>query len=77
MTHPLLTHIAAGCAMASLHTLQGAGGKITDWRGRPLVWRPPAGAVSNEELRAGWPGEVCAAGDPSLHAKALALLDWS
>jgi fructose-1,6-bisphosphatase/inositol monophosphatase family enzyme len=56
--------------------LQGAGGVITDWHGRPLVWRPPAGAASNEALRAGWPGEVCAAGDPSLHAKAIALLDW-
>lgn len=56
-----------------LHLLQGAGGKITDWRGQPLAWQPAPGA---SDLKAGWPGEVCAAGDPQLHAKALEILAW-
>ncbi|KAG2490552.1 hypothetical protein HYH03_010946 [Edaphochlamys debaryana] len=59
--------------MALVPVVQGAGGVMTDWRGRPLVWQPTPGAT---DLKAGWPGEVCAAGDPALHAKALALLDW-
>lgn len=52
---------------------QGAGGKMTDWSGQPLVWQPTPGAA---DVRSGWPGEVCAAGDPQLHAAALSILDW-
>jgi histidinol phosphatase-like enzyme (inositol monophosphatase family) len=40
--------------------VEGAGGRITDWRGRPL------GLAGD--------GRICAAGDPDLHAAALAEL---
>ncbi|GLC34125.1 hypothetical protein PLESTF_000166800 [Pleodorina starrii] len=59
--------------MALVPVVQGAGGVMSDWRGRPLVWQPSPGAT---DLKAGWPGEVCAAGDPQLHRRALELLDW-
>lgn len=59
--------------MALVPVVQGAGGKMTDWSGRPLVWQPTPGAA---DVRSGWPGEVCAAGDPQLHAAALSILDW-
>ena len=39
--------------------VEGAGGRITDWEGRPLV------------LALGAKGQVLAAGDPALHAQAL------
>ena len=59
---------------------QGAGGKITDWRGKELVWRPPltsgGGGAEGSLLVEGYPGEVCAAGDPDLHRKALEKLSW-
>jgi inositol-phosphate phosphatase/L-galactose 1-phosphate phosphatase/histidinol-phosphatase len=40
--------------------IEGAGGIVTDWAGRPL------------DL--GWQGRVIAAGDPALHARALGFL---
>ena len=46
---------------------------ITDWKGQELVWKPAPGAT---DLKSGWPGEVCAAGDPLLHQQAIKLLDW-
>lgn len=46
------------CALAPV--VEGAGGAITDWRGDPL--------------HAGSDGRVAAAGDPELHAEALAVL---
>ncbi|MDJ0943597.1 MAG: inositol monophosphatase family protein [Kiloniellales bacterium] len=46
--------------LAQVPVIEGAGGKITDWRGRPLTL--------------GSDGRVLAAGDPRLHAAALALL---
>lgn len=42
--------------------VEGAGGRITDWEGQPL------------RLAVGERGRVLAAGDPALHAKALAAL---
>ncbi|GLI59265.1 hypothetical protein VaNZ11_001113 [Volvox africanus] len=59
--------------MALVPVVQGAGGVMTDWSGRPLVWQPSPGAT---DLKSGWPGEVCAAGDPALHLQALKILDW-
>ena len=53
--------------------MQGAGGKITDWKGNELVWRPPVS--TGGALEEGFPGEVCAAGDPELHKHALEKLD--
>ncbi|KAG2437812.1 hypothetical protein HXX76_005432 [Chlamydomonas incerta] len=59
--------------MALVPVVQGAGGVMSDWRGRPLVWQPTPGAT---DLKSGWPGEVCAAGDPNLHKKAIEILAW-
>jgi histidinol phosphatase-like enzyme (inositol monophosphatase family) len=42
--------------------IEGAGGVVTDWRGRPL------------DLESD--GRIAAAGDPNCHARALELLDW-
>ena len=50
---------------ALLPVIEGAGGKITDWEGRPL--RGVASGASQV-------GPVLAAGDPALHARALELL---
>ena len=49
----------------------GAGGTMTDWRGRPLgaAWDPVTG-----HSVAGCPREVVAAGDAAVHAEVLALL---
>jgi len=49
---------------------QGAGGLATDWRGQALKWVPSGDAVDR------YPGEVLAAGDATVHAQALQLLDW-
>ncbi|KAJ9530813.1 hypothetical protein QJQ45_028700 [Haematococcus lacustris] len=64
--------------MALVPIVQGAGGVITDWRGGPLVWLPSAQAAEKAAagegtgaLRAEWPGEVLAAGDPRVHQQAL------
>ena len=46
------------CALAPV--IEGAGGKVTDWSGRPLTLHSP--------------GTVCAAGDPRLHGLALEAL---
>jgi inositol-phosphate phosphatase/L-galactose 1-phosphate phosphatase/histidinol-phosphatase len=46
------------CALVPV--VEGAGGRITDWQGRPLGLEPV--------------GRVLAAGDATLHAKALAVL---
>jgi hypothetical protein len=53
--------------------LQGAGGKVTDWSGKPLTWRVSSSAM--EDLH-NFPGEVLAAGDERVHAQALQLLGW-
>ena len=45
--------------LALVPVVEGAGGRITDWEGAPLG------------LAVGTKGRVLAAGDPSLHAKAL------
>jgi len=57
--------------MALIPVIQGAGGVITDWKGRELCW-------SSEEAAQGVapPGEVLAAGDSRCHKKALELLAW-
>ena len=47
--------------MAAAAVIQGAGGVITDWAGGPITLA--------------WQGRVLAAGDPDLHARALAVLD--
>lgn len=75
--------VASGCAdlvaeadmkpydiMALVPVVQGAGGKITDWAGRPFVWK---------EGEHGWTptataSTVLAAGDPQTHAQALQVL---
>lgn len=53
--------------MALVPIIKGAGGKVTDWEGKELVWRPDG---------AKYPGEVCAAGDERAHRQALELLAW-
>lgn len=57
--------------MALIPVIQGAGGVITDWKGKELCW-------STEEAAQGEapPGEVLAAGDSTCHIKALELLAW-
>jgi hypothetical protein len=72
---PVLPTRAAARVHTHTHThthtpRQGAGGVITDWRGRPLAWSDVGSGVASA------PGEVLAAGDPATHAQALALLDW-
>lgn len=66
--------------MALVPIIKGAGGEITDWKGRELVWKPSRtgdeARMGKEELIGGWPGEVCAAGDPSLHKIAVELLGF-
>lgn len=47
--------------IAGAAVIQGAGGVITDWAGQPITLA--------------WRGRVLAAGDPSLHATALAVLN--
>ena len=42
--------------------IEGAGGVVTDWHGRPLD-------LSSD-------GRIAAAGDPDCHARALEVLDW-
>jgi inositol-phosphate phosphatase/L-galactose 1-phosphate phosphatase/histidinol-phosphatase len=57
--------------MALIPVIQGAGGIITDWKGKELCW-------SSQEAAQGVapPGEVLAAGDSTCHTKALELLAW-
>nr|QKY15224.1 inositol monophosphatase family protein (HISN) [Polytomella parva] len=55
--------------MALVPIVKGAGGMITDWEGRELVWNP-SGKGSREK----WPEEVLAAGTPELHQRALEAL---
>lgn len=62
--------------MALVPIIEGAGGAITDWRGEQLTWAPDRSLGGAAALAGVKPGEVCAAGDPSLHAKALELLAW-
>ncbi|KAI8475911.1 MAG: hypothetical protein J3K34DRAFT_382483 [Monoraphidium minutum] len=56
--------------MALVPVVQGAGGVITDWAGRPLQWHPQS---ADAQVK---PGEVLAAGDARVHAEALRILDW-
>lgn len=53
---------------------QGAGGKVTDWEGRPLRWEVTD--ANFEQAISEYPGEVLAAGDARTHAQALKLLSW-
>jgi inositol-phosphate phosphatase/L-galactose 1-phosphate phosphatase/histidinol-phosphatase len=53
--------------------LQGAGGVVTDWSGKPLTWNVTS--ASEGQLPA-FPGEVLAAGDPRVHQQAQQLLHW-
>lgn len=55
---------------AALPHAQGAGGVITDWAGRPLMWHPQSADAQVS------PGEVLAAGDARVHAQAMSILDW-
>ena len=52
--------------MALVPIVEGAGGRITDWKGQPLRWR------LGDEVES--KGEVLAAGDAAAHAEALQLL---
>lgn len=56
--------------MALVPVIQGAGGVITDWAGKPLSWHPE-GADAKAEA-----GEVLAAGDQRTHDQALQILGW-
>ena len=47
---------------ALVPVIEGAGGIITDWHGKPL-------SIHSD-------GNVCAAGDKELHAQALEVLEW-
>ncbi|CAG9463386.1 unnamed protein product [Pedinophyceae sp. YPF-701] len=58
--------------MALVPIVEGAGGRMTDWRGSDLVWLPDGMEGGSKKF----PGEVCAAGDARSHAEALALLAW-
>ncbi|GBG90151.1 hypothetical protein CBR_g50245 [Chara braunii] len=56
--------------MALVPVVKGAGGVITDWEGNEFQWsanRLPASEA---------PGEVLAAGSPTIHAQALEVLAW-
>jgi inositol-phosphate phosphatase/L-galactose 1-phosphate phosphatase/histidinol-phosphatase len=57
--------------LAMVPIIEGAGGRITDWRGRELVW-PVREAADAKRFT----GEVLAAGDAECHAAALQLLNW-
>ena len=48
---------------ALVPVIEGAGGLITDWNGKPLT-------LASD-------GKVCAAGDARIHAQALDILKWS
>jgi 3'-phosphoadenosine 5'-phosphosulfate (PAPS) 3'-phosphatase len=54
-------------------SLHQAGGKVTDWSGKPLTWQVNSQAMDN---LAAFPGEVLAAGDPRAHQQAQELLHW-
>lgn len=54
--------------------MQGAGGMITDWAGRPLRWQLAGGDVTASASQC--PGEVLAAGDARTHEQVLQLLQW-
>lgn len=51
--------------------IQGAGGKITDWKGRELRW-----STGDAAKGVAPPAEVVAAGDAVCHDQALKLLAW-
>lgn len=57
--------------MALVPVVEGAGGKITDWRGKALRWTAASASGGG-----GGGGEVVAAGDARVHAEALGLLGW-
>lgn len=59
--------------LAIVPIVEGAGGRMTDWRGAPLraAWSPEAG-----HSVAGCPREVVAAGDERVHAQIVARLAW-
>jgi inositol-phosphate phosphatase / L-galactose 1-phosphate phosphatase / histidinol-phosphatase len=60
--------------LALVPVVEGAGGKITDWRGEALRWT--AASSGGGAGGAGGGGEVLAAGDARVHAEALGLLGW-
>ena len=62
--------------MALVPIIKGAGGVITDWNDRELVWVPDGGANDNAGFTA-YAGEVLAAGDRACHAQALKALDFT
>lgn len=55
--------------MALVPIVEGAGGVMTDWSGKPLMG-------SEEGLLDELPGEVIATGDAISHTQALSTLDW-
>lgn len=59
--------------MAMVPIVEGAGGVITDWNDRKLVWKTDK---DGESITA-WSGEVLAAGDRRAHAEALKALDFT
>ncbi|KAK9803105.1 hypothetical protein WJX73_003979 [Symbiochloris irregularis] len=57
--------------LALVPVIEGAGGVISDWQGKPLHWPiSSVGEYSSMQM----PGECIAAGDEVIHQKALALL---
>lgn len=57
--------------LALVPIVEGAGGKITNWRGEPLTWSVKEAASGKAPS-----AEVIASGDAKCHAEALQLLDW-
>lgn len=58
--------------MALIPIIQGAGGVVTDWEGKELVW-PVKDASQAKEFT----GEVLAAGDAACHGQAVKVLNWA
>ena len=57
-----------------LLSAQGAGGTITDWKGRNLCFTPgPNGVLDPATM----PGEIVAAGDSRVHQQVLDAIGWA
>ncbi|XP_010446440.2 PREDICTED: bifunctional phosphatase IMPL2, chloroplastic [Camelina sativa] len=55
--------------LALVPVIEGAGGTITDWNGKPFLWEASSSAVATSF-------NVVAAGDSDIHQQALESLEW-
>ncbi|CAN8276591.1 unnamed protein product [Cochlearia groenlandica] len=55
--------------LALVPVIEGAGGTITDWKGKPLMWKASSSVVATSF-------NVLAAGDSDIHQQALESLEW-